>query len=147
MVILLAMISCRTAIRSQTGTITGKVVWLEGNLMPSIGDPDYAARAAGRPIQRMLYIYEAATPEQSERKVGEASFYSEIHTKLIKKVRSGNDGTFSVKLPPGKYSVFSMEDEGLFANVFDGEGHISPVEVDAGMVSEIVIKINYKAYY
>ncbi len=147
MIIALMAMSCRAGLYNQTGSISGKVVWLEGNLMPSIDDDNYAQRAAGVPVQRMLYIYEATKPDQAMRLEGDASFYTTIHKRLVKKVRTDKGGTFEVRLPPGKYSIFVMENEAFFANVFDGEGHINPVQVEPGEETTVFIKINYKAFY
>jgi hypothetical protein len=40
-----------------------------------------------------------------------------------------------------------VEEGGFFANQFDGEGHIQPVDIRAGDTTDISIDINYKAYY
>lgn len=142
------IISCSVAIiNNQSQGITGWVVWLEGNLMPAIGDTKMEERLAGRPIQRTLYIHEPATPQETEKVQDSGVFYSEIHSRLVKKVRTDDSGTFRIELPPGKYSVFVLEKDGFFANIFDGEGHINPVIVEAGKFTELEIKVNYMAFY
>lgn len=113
--------------------------------MPSIGDTTYATRAKGVPIKREIYIYKATKPDDAVWADG--NFYASIRTQLVKKVKSGKDGRFKVKLPPGKYSVFVVEKEGLFANIFDGDNCINPVTVQANNFTEIQILVNYKAYY
>lgn len=128
-----------------TQGIIGEVKWVEGNLMPSIGDTTYATRAKGVPIKREIYIYKVTKPDDAVREDG--NFYASIRTQLVKKVKSGKDGRFKVKLPPGKYSVFVVEKEGLFANIFDGDNCINPVTVQANNFTEIQILVNYKAYY
>jgi hypothetical protein len=52
-----------------------------------------------------------------------------------------------VELPPGKYSVFTVEEEGLYANEYDSDGNMFPVEVLDGEFTEVTIKINYKAAF
>ena len=126
--------------------ISGHIFWLEGNLMPTIGDTTYQKRAAGRPAQRTVFIYEATKREQAElANIG--SFYSEVNTHLIKKIKTDESGNFKVILAPGKYSIFIQEEEGLFANIFDGQGIISPATVEIGKFTDIIIKVNYKAFY
>lgn len=125
--------------------IIGEVRWIEGNLMPAIGDTTYIERAKGIPIEREIFIYKATTPNDVVSVGG--TFYKSINTELVKKVKSGKDGAFKVGLPPGKYSLFVMEKEGLFANKFDGDNCINPVTVQTNNFTEIQIQVNYKAFY
>lgn len=125
--------------------IIGEVKWLEGNLMPAIGDTSYTERAKGTPVIREIYIYKAAKPEDVVSNGG--TFYKVINTEFVKKVKTKKDGTFKAKLPPGKYSIFTMEKKGLFANKFDGENFINPVTVHDNKITEIQILVNYKAFY
>ena len=125
--------------------IIGEVRWIEGNLMPSIGDTSYASRAEGVPIEREIYVYKATQLKDVEKSRG--SFYTSIHTQLIKKVKSKKDGSFRVLLPSGKYSLFIVEEEGFFANTFDGDNYINPVTVQPNNFTEIKIRVNYKAFY
>lgn len=148
--IFLISILCLSACISQkrsfnTSGIIGEVRWVEGNLMPSIGDTTYAARLRGVPVEREVFIYNATKPDDVFRTEG--VFYSPITTQLVKKVKSRKDGMFKVNVPPGKYSVFVLEKEGLFANTFDGDNCISPVTVQANNFTEIKILVNYKAFY
>lgn len=129
----------------KTQGFNGEIRWVEGNLMPTIGDTTYAIRARGVPIVREIFIYETTHP--SDVTLVKGTFYKSITTKLVKKVKSKKDGTFKVILPPGKYSVFVLDKEGFFANTFDGENCISPVTVQANNFTEIKILLNYKAYY
>jgi hypothetical protein len=66
---------------------------------------------------------------------------------LLKKVKSKKDGSFCVKLAPGKYSVFVKEPKGLFANTFDVQGCIQCVTVKKGEFTKITIEVNYEAFY
>ncbi|UII24967.1 carboxypeptidase-like regulatory domain-containing protein [Fulvivirga maritima] len=120
--------------------IQGTVTWSEGNLMPG---PDKKS-GTSRPVEREIYIYEATKRNQAEH---EGTFYKNISTELAAKVKSDAEGNFVISLPAGKYSIFTKEDKGLFANSMDGEGHIQPVEVKPGQVTEVTININYMAVY
>ena len=125
--------------------ITGVVRWVEGNLMPAVGDTTYTTRAKGVPIQREIYIYKAVKIHDAESQQG--VFFHDIPSELIARVQTDSDGIFNVSLSPGTYSVFVMEDEGLFANKYDGEGFINPVTISANSYVNMEILINYKAYY
>ena len=136
--ILLVLIS--TQAMAQKQGLCGRVTWTSGNQMPGPGLK--SSKAQG--IVREIYIYEATTNSQTTQQDG---FYSTIQTKLIKKVKSKKDGSFSVKLPPGTYSVFVKETKGLWANTFDGQGIINSVTVGPQNYTELMINVNYDAAY
>jgi len=98
-----------------------------------------------KPVQREIQIYEL-TNIKSVTKYNSV-FFSDIPTKPIAVVQSDEDGSFSISLPEGTYSVFVKEKEGLFANKFDGHGNINPVEVKSGEITQKILKIDYKAAY
>ncbi|MGV3641953.1 MAG: carboxypeptidase regulatory-like domain-containing protein [Adhaeribacter sp.] len=120
--------------------IQGRVLLRSGNHMPGPGrslPPD-------QPASREIHVY-ALTHVSQVRAAG--SFYSQIQTKQVAKFVSGPDGAFRLALPPGKYSLFVREAAGLFANRFDGEGHLFPVEVLPGQLTPVEIVIDYNASY
>lgn len=125
--------------------IQGKVLWLEGNLMPTIVEDSQKIEAdQGTPVERTVCIYQLTHQNQATLTEG---FYTDINSKLIKKVATGEDGQFQVYLEPGRYSVFVEEPQGLYANLFDGQGYIQPVTVIKDSVSQITLKVDYKAVY
>ncbi|MDX5422322.1 MAG: carboxypeptidase-like regulatory domain-containing protein [Hymenobacteraceae bacterium] len=121
--------------------IVGKVLWEEGNRMPS---PDLPP---GRPkgVQRTVFIYELTNGAQA--KTIDGVFHTNIQTNLVTQVVTDANGNFAVSLKPGRYSLFTKEEKGLYANLFDGEHNIFPVEVQQGQVTEVEFLINYKASY
>jgi len=122
--------------------ITGKVLWVSGNQMPS---PDAPQSSGKRGIQRTVYVYELTNASQATTTDG--VFHTDIQTDLVKQAATDAEGNFAVSLPPGKYSLFTKEDNGLYANLFDGEMNIFPVEVQRGQVTNVEFVINYKASY
>lgn len=140
--------SCNKSMNAQDNKvvkqgIAGRLIWLEGNLMPSIEQEGQNA-PAGQPVQREVHIYEVTKTSQADQ---HENFYSNIQTNLVKVVMSEKNGFFKASLEPGQYSLFVKEPKGLFANLFDGYGHIMPVEVIEDEVTEVTIKINYMAAY
>jgi len=125
--------------------ILGTVVVREGNFMPA---PDRAgklkANKKGKTANRELLIYELTNLTQVK---ANGTFYSQIQTKPVAKVTAGADGIFQVFLKPGRYSVFSQEPQGLYANQFDGNGNIFPVEVVADRLTLVEFVIDYNASY
>ncbi|HYC84638.1 MAG TPA: carboxypeptidase regulatory-like domain-containing protein [Chryseosolibacter sp.] len=125
---------------SQKQGICGNVVWEEGNRMPG----PQSKTTTPKKIQRELYFYEPVSRQEATMRDG---LYTEIRAVLVKTISTGPDGTFKVDLPPGEYSLFSKEDEGFFANIYDASGRINVVEVKAGKFTEVSFRVNYKAFY
>ncbi len=120
------LISC-TSLKNGQYTIKqgvfGKVTWIQGNMMPS---PDLPASGLRKPSQRTIKIYEYTNLNQVN---GEAPLFTNVKTKLIKILKSDENGYYQANLLPGKYSIFTVEKgDKLFANTFDGEGLISAFE-------------------
>lgn len=126
--------------------IQGQVRWLEGNLMPTISDDPQTKQTPqhGAPVEREILVYELTSMDQAE---GTGPVFSGINTQLVTQVKTDDKGRFSVELPAGRYSLFTKEPEGYFANQFDGEGHINPITVYQDSVRQVLIEINYKAAY
>ena len=121
--------------------IVGQVLWYEGDLMPGIDKEPIE----GKPIQREIYIYEATKQNQGD--IEEGVFFKNIKTKLVAKILTDDYGKFIVGLDPGTYSVFVKEPSGLFANSFDEDGIINPITIGANELSNMLIRVNYKAAY
>ncbi|WP_204281873.1 carboxypeptidase-like regulatory domain-containing protein [Pontibacter burrus] len=151
----------KTTTASETGTITqpettqvqqsqaaikqgisGRILWESGNRMPS---PDAPPTESKRGVQRTVYIYKLTNANQVTTQNG--VFHTNIQTNLVSKVVTDANGYFSVALEPGNYSLFTEEEKGLYANLFDGEMNIFPVEVKKGEVTTIEFLINYQASY
>lgn len=121
--------------------IAGRVLWREGNFMPTIDGGDQG-KSIG--ISREILIFELTNINQVTQR---DEFFTDIKSRLIKSVTSNPDGIFEVAIEPGTYSVFTKEEGGLFANIYDGENNIFPVTVDSGKVTGVTIVIDYKAAY
>ncbi|WP_215224491.1 carboxypeptidase-like regulatory domain-containing protein [Echinicola shivajiensis] len=131
--------------RVDTQGIIGQVYWVEGNLMPTISDGNTVPEKPPREkVKRKIRIYERT--HINEAKMGDLLF-SEIETPMVAEIETEEDGSFVIGLPPGTYSVFTVEEGGYFANVFDLDTFIQPVEVLDGEWSNMEILINYKAAY
>jgi hypothetical protein len=122
--------------------IQGRILWEAGNQMPS---PDAPQSSGKRGVERTVYIYELTNSSQTTSKDG--LFHTAIQTKLVTQVETDANGNFAVSLKPGRYSLFTKEESGLFANLFDGDMNIFPVEVKADAVTEVEFVVNYDAFY
>lgn len=124
-----------------TQGIRGRVLFYEGNQMPGPGGPSGSIK----PVSRTICLF--ALTDESQATQVEPCFYSRISTPLVDSTLSGEDGVFEIALPPGRYSLFVKEGDLYYANGFDGEGNIQPVTVGEGRVTEVTIKITYKAAF
>ncbi len=122
--------------------LEGYIFRISGNRMPS---PD-TKLSPPKGIKAVLYIYELTSLSQVIKE-GETAFYSTIRTHLVQTVTSNESGYFSVSLPPGEYSLFTKKDALYYANNFDGDGHIAPVKVHSGKITQVNINIDYDAVY
>jgi len=120
--------------------LKGEVLWLSGNQMPGPGKP--VAPQLG--IQREIHIYKVTTIEK-EKHTG--PFFTDVKSELVTKLLSKTDGSFKVKLPPGEYSVFVKEPNGLFANLVEADGKINPVNIPLKRFVWTTITIDYEAAY
>lgn len=137
----IALISLlENAAAQKPGILQGQVFWVSGDQMPG---PD-KTRNPQQGIVREIYIYNAANLSDATQQDG---FFTAIQTALVAKVMSESDGSFKVKLPPGKYSVFVKEDKGLFANLYDSNGCINCVHVNPRKSSWITLTVDYLAAY
>ncbi|MET0245017.1 MAG: hypothetical protein ABW174_16170 [Flavitalea sp.] len=122
--------------------IKGYVYEVKGNQMPSPGE----ARQAPKGIVTEVYIYELTGPSQVTN-ADRPGFYKAISTKLVKQVTTDDKGYFKVNLPDGKYSVFTKADSLYYANIFDQDNKIYPVEVFKKKFTDVIIKQDFNAAY
>lgn len=119
--------------------VKGQLYWVTGNQMPG---PE-REQIPRQGIAREIYVFELTNRSDVEEEDG---FYK-VHTRLVKRVFSKPNGTFTIRLEPGRYSVFVKENKGLWANLLDSENNISPVTVTRGSYVWITISIDYSAAY
>ena len=145
--VLLITTSCSSAQIKKSASkinqgIEGYIYYISGNQMPS---PDKKS-SPPKGIKTTLYIYQLTNINQVTRQ-GQSPFYSFVKTKIIKKTESDSTGYFKVQLEPGKYSLFTKNGALFYANIFDNNNNIAPVEVIAGKITKVEIKIDYTATY
>jgi hypothetical protein len=138
-VVLLISANCLAQKKLKQG-VHGKVFWISGNQMP--GPEKKSSPQEG--VQREIFVYEATRLNQTVQQNG---FFTQINTKLITQGRSMPDGSFRIQLPPGHYSVFVQEPNGLYANLFDSDNLINPITVKSKAYTWLTIAIDYQAAY
>ncbi|MBS1566685.1 MAG: carboxypeptidase regulatory-like domain-containing protein [Bacteroidetes bacterium] len=122
--------------------ITGYIYEESGNRMPMIG----ATPEPPRGLSTTLYIYQLTNLAQVRRE-GQAPFYTSISTRAVARVRSDSTGAFSIRLAPGRYSLFVKAGGRFFASTYDGENNIAPVTVYKDSLSIVRFVVNPTAVY
>lgn len=117
------------------------ILWKQGNQMPS---PD-TKPSKGKLVDREVFIYQLTN--RSQVTLTEEGFYQNIKALLVKKIRSGKDGKVCVTLPAGTYSIFTKEEKGLYANIFDGENNICPITVQKNKITQTTFEITHQAVF
>ena len=122
--------------------LEGFVYRISGNQMPS---PD-SKPAKPKGIRTVLYIYALTSLAETDRQ-GQTAYFTSIHTKLICRVKTDSTGHFNLLLPAGQYSLFGKKGALFYANWFDQNNHIAPVEVLPGKITKTEFKLDYDAVY
>jgi len=115
----------------------GDVWFWEGDFMP--GTPTGTIR----PVVREIAVFELTNMDDVTFGPDGSRIILQISTDEIARTTSDAEGFFQLALPPGEYSVFAVEGEGFYANLFDGQGNILPVTVEAGTVADVLVNIDY----
>lgn len=138
--IILGMVFFTQQAACQQQGIKGEVLWLSGNQMPGPGKLTKPKKG----IVREILVYNAVRLQDVEQTNG---FFSSIKTDLVAKTKSDSKGCFKIKLPPGQYSVFIKEPQGLYANLYNQDGQLNYIEVKPKQYSTLTITVDYEAAY
>jgi hypothetical protein len=131
--------------------ISGYVLFWEGDFMPTFPGDERDGRVY--PVFREVCFFTAILSSDVEWSYVEVEpnqfvhLVTDIPTEPVAIVWSDVEGHFEVALPPGKYSIFVREYGYLYANMFDGDGYIFPIEVADGEVTKVQFDITYMAAY
>jgi hypothetical protein len=116
-----------------TKGVWGTVSIRQGNCMPMVGPtPSTCTECA---IQREVRIYAYTKSINATPATPVNGLYDSFNTQLIKTVTTDAQGFFQADLPDGKYTVVFVEDGKLYASTGDGQGGISPVEIQQTKVN------------
>ncbi|MEB2784962.1 carboxypeptidase regulatory-like domain-containing protein [Algoriphagus persicinus] len=126
--------------------VVGLITWLEGNQMPTIAVTGKKNKNTkiGEPVKRTLRIYPLMKISDVTLENG---LFKSVAAKPITEVETDENGQYTVNLSPGRYSFLTVEEGGLFANIFDGEGNIQPVTVKENEWTLLDIVVNYKVVF
>ncbi|SFT90103.1 hypothetical protein SAMN04489724_2658 [Algoriphagus locisalis] len=129
--------------------VVGLVTWQEGNQMPMMNEDDEEGKkdkrvTVGEPVKRTLRVYPLIKISDVTLENG---LFQSVAAKPITEIEMDENGRYSINLSPGRYSILIVEEGGLFASIFDGDGNIQPVTVKENEWTLLDIVVNYKAAY
>jgi len=138
MLLLFSLVGCGGA----KVQVTGKVKRVMGNQMPS---PDLLnEEPAG--FSTTVYFF-APTLMNMGMPTGEQGVFLMTDKKLVAKSLPEKDGSFTLKLKPGKYSVLLGKDGQFYSNISSLDGLINPIEINKSSKKPIVLMADWGATY
>lgn len=124
-----------------TEGIKGSVIFKEG-VFKDNGELGSEGKVIG--VSRKVLVYKETNMRAVD--IAEEDFLNNIYSELVDSLQSNEDGYFEKRLKPGKYSLFIVENNRLYAKLND-EGYYFPVQVSVDSVSAVTLEIDYKARY
>jgi hypothetical protein len=122
--------------------IYGYVYRISGNQMPSPQRKTPTLQG----IQSTVFVYEITNIKQVVRQ-GQSPFYLSINTRPVAETVSDSTGYFKLMLAPGRYSLFTKKGPLFYANWFDKDNNIAPIDVSPGKMTKTEIRVDYDAAY
>lgn len=122
--------------------VTGKVQRVMGNQMPS---PDLENEEPGG-FSTTVFFFEPTLMNMG-LSTGEQGVFLMTNKKLVAKVLAEKDGSFKLKLKPGKYSVLLGKDGQYYSNISDLEGLINPIQINKSNNKPITLRADWGAIY
>lgn len=122
--------------------VTGEVVRIRGNQMPSpdLPDPVYPG------FKTNIYFYQPVSLNMATP-VNPGGMYSRINGILSGTAASNAQGRFSIRLKPGRYSVLIGNDSLYYSNIRDGAGVLNPVDIPSSRKFHIRLRADWDATY
>ncbi len=131
-----------SACARDTVRVTGEVLRIRGNQMPSpdLPDPVYPG------FKTNIYFYQPVSFKMANP-VNQGGMYSRINGILSGTAASNAQGRFSIRLKPGRYSVLIGNDSLYYSNIRDGAGMLNPVDIPSSRKFHIRLRADWDATY
>jgi hypothetical protein len=122
--------------------VSGKVQRIMGNQMPSpdVKNEEPAGFAA------TVFFFEPTLMNMGVP-TGEQGLFLMTNKKLVAKVLCGKDGSFKLKIKPGKYSVLLGKDDQFYSNISNLDGLINPIDIIKKGNKPLVLRADWGAIY
>lgn len=124
-----------------TGTTTAQQFTVEGQLYWSTPESVMASQLlpySGVPLE--IFVHELTSTAEVDIENG---VITKIYTPVKDRFFCKSNGTFKVKLPAGRYSVFARYQGAFYGNIKDTSDNLSPVFLSKKKSEWITITINY----
>jgi hypothetical protein len=106
--------------------IWGTVSMLQGNCMPIV-DPNVCTHC---PVKRTVRVYEYTMPSKAVPYNNSTIFFDSFQTQLIAETEADEDGFYQLDIPPGQYTIVTLEQGKIYAGGSDGVGGLSPFSLE-----------------
>ena len=125
-----------------TVRVTGEVLRIRGNQMPSpdLPDPVYPG------VKTKIYFFQPVSVAAASP-VNQGGMYGRINGTLSGTAASNDQGRFSIRLKPGRYSVLIGNDSFYYSNIRDGAGVLNPVDIPASKKFRLRLRADWDATY
>lgn len=125
---------------SITSGIYGTVSMMEGNCQPII-EPGACTHCA---VKRTVKVYAYTKISDAVKYNNSPVFFDSFSTQLIAETETDEEGFFQLNIPTGHYTIVTIEQGKLYANSFDGNGGISPFNLEN---ANELLKVNLTRTY
>lgn len=122
--------------------VSGKVQRVMGNQMPS---PDVNNEEPGG-FEATVFFFEPTLMNMGVP-TGEQGLFLMTDKKLVAKVLCAKDGSFKLKIKPGKYSVLLGKDGQYYSNISSLDGLINPIDINKKENKPLVLRADWGAIY
>lgn len=128
--------------------VWGTVSFMEGDFMPTFNKDN--PKNSHCPVERTVRVYEL-TYKKNAIDI-DRSYKQYKSTKLLKEIKTDYEGFFQIDLPPGKYSIFIIENGKLYNNSIElkngdiNKEILGPMEIKKG-IQEYNIQISHNASF
>lgn len=121
----------------QLGTLKGQLYWVppSDNYSPEKQNIPYN----GIPLE--IFVHQITTEAEVDYEEGQIH---KIYTPVVARFFCKWNGSFKVKLPPGRYSVFVRSQNNFYGNLQDANGNLSPATIEESKrTTWITITLDY----
>jgi hypothetical protein len=107
---------------------------------PDLPDPVYPG------FKTKIYFFQPVSVAAASP-VNQGGMYGRINGTLSGTAASNDQGRFSIRLKPGRYSVLIGNDSFYYSNIRDGAGVLNPVDIPASKKFRLRLRADWDATY
>jgi hypothetical protein len=130
--------------RTITQGVYGTVGLITGDCMPIV-DPR-ESRCIHCPAKRTVQIYEYTTISQAVRSTTPPYYFEHFNTQKLAETEADEKGFYEINIGPGHYTIVTIEDGKIYANISDGLGGINPITIESNVPLRANLTVSKAVY-